>query len=328
MNRFKFFLVLFAFSITIFSCKKEDNSDSVAPLRDRATQYVADIDSIDAFLDTNYMTIDPISKSITFTKIPKGGTQLSVRAQTDYPLLFKMVQNDTRIRASTTDFVGRRIDDDVVYKVYYIVVREGIGENPTRVDSTFMSYKGTLLDNSQFGNVPNPIWINQDVTIGRNSSGLRVVYSPGWMAGVRNMMPLFKTAGISTENPDGTINYGEYGVGVFFVPSGLGYFNSSSTGIPSYSPLIFEVKLMGLQHIDHDGDGIISIYEDIDGNGDFYDDDTDGDGIPNFLDIDDDGDGFTTRREITDENGNLYLFEAIPTCPGGSVKKHLDPSCH
>lgn len=325
MNRFKFFLVLFVLGITIFSCKKDDDGVAVTPPRDRATQYLVDIDSIDVFLDTHYMKVDA-AYNVTFVKITNGET--SVRAQTDYPLKFVMIKNDTRVRTSATDFAGTRIADDVVYKVYYMTFRDGSGEHPARVDSTFMSYRGTLLNNTQFDYAPNAIWLSQDVRIVKNESGVRGIGSSGAIPGMRNMMTLFKTGGPFTENPDGSINYGEYGAGVFFLPSGLAYFNTTPGSIQSYSPLIFSVKLIDLQHMDQDGDGVLSIYEDINGNGDFYDDDTDGDGIPDFLDTDDDGDGFLTRTEIKDVNGILYSFENIPNCPGGAIKKHLDSSCH
>lgn len=46
-----------------------------------------------------------------------------------------------------------------------------------------------------------------------------------------------------------------------------------------------------------DNDGIPAALEDINGNGDLTDDDTDGDGIPNYLDQDDDGDNVPTTAE-------------------------------
>jgi gliding motility-associated-like protein len=48
---------------------------------------------------------------------------------------------------------------------------------------------------------------------------------------------------------------------------------------------------------DHDQDGVPSKEEDLNGNGDFNDDDTDGDGIPNYLDTDDDQDTIPTIFE-------------------------------
>lgn len=121
--------------------------------------------------------------------------------------------------------------------------------------------------------------------------------------------PQFKTGSYSTR-ADGTISYNDFGAGIMFIPSGLGYYAAGSANIPSYSPLVFSFKLFELQRLDQDGDGIPSYLEDL--NGDGYSrvlatgvlnpDDTDGDGIPNFLDVDDDGDGYGTKNEIKRPN--------------------------
>jgi hypothetical protein len=124
-----------------------------------------------------------------------------------------------------------------------------------------------------------------------------------------------------------------------FVPSGLAYYRSGSGSIPSYSPLIFSVKLYKIQRVDNDADGILSFQEDLDQDGYLYTlstgvanpDDTDGDGIPDYLDKDDDGDQFLTSYEIKNLSTNTaYSFENIPTCGsnGNGKKRHLDPSCH
>lgn len=55
---------------------------------------------------------------------------------------------------------------------------------------------------------------------------------------------------------------------------------------------------------DEDGDGIIDVDEDINGDGDLTNDDTDGDGTPNYLDVDDDGDSIYTMYEIEDALGD------------------------
>ncbi len=57
-----------------------------------------------------------------------------------------------------------------------------------------------------------------------------------------------------------------------------------------------------IQILDDDGDGVLTTDEDINGDGDPTNDDTDGDGIPNYLDTDDDGDGIETIDE--DANGD------------------------
>ncbi|WP_158563219.1 Calx-beta domain-containing protein [Chitinophaga silvatica] len=70
---------------------------------------------------------------------------------------------------------------------------------------------------------------------------------------------------------------------------------------------------------DTDGDGLTDEEEDINQNGDPFDDDTDGDGIPNFLDLDSDGDGVpdsverfsTDKRVINNNSGKLRVHPAI-----------------
>lgn len=51
---------------------------------------------------------------------------------------------------------------------------------------------------------------------------------------------------------------------------------------------------------DDDGDNVLTKDEDLDKDGNFENDDTDGDGIPNYLDDDDDGDGVKTINEETE----------------------------
>ena len=62
---------------------------------------------------------------------------------------------------------------------------------------------------------------------------------------------------------------------------------SSDTGT-----VIFTTQLT-----EDDNDGIPAEYEDVNGNGNLIDDDTDGDGLPNYLDVDDDGDNVLTTAE-------------------------------
>ncbi|MFT4780454.1 MAG: hypothetical protein ACJAZK_002241 [Psychroserpens sp.] len=64
--------------------------------------------------------------------------------------------------------------------------------------------------------------------------------------------------------------------------------------------------LDGLDCNDNDSDGIPNIFENFNGDldGNLDDDDTDLDGIPNYLDDDDDGDGILTINEAKDVDGN------------------------
>lgn len=65
-----------------------------------------------------------------------------------------------------------------------------------------------------------------------------------------------------------------------------------------------QLTIEGVDCGDDDGDGVPNVFEDFNGDGDLTNDDTDGDGIPNYLDDDDDGDGVLTIDEAVDENGN------------------------
>ena len=64
-----------------------------------------------------------------------------------------------------------------------------------------------------------------------------------------------------------------------------------------------QLELDELNCGDDDSDGVPNIFEDFNGDG-IFDDDTDMDGTPNYLDEDDDGDGILTIDEAKDVDGN------------------------
>ena len=72
-----------------------------------------------------------------------------------------------------------------------------------------------------------------------------------------------------------------------------------------------------------DNDGIPAALEDINGNGNLEDDDTDGDDIPNYLDDDDDGDNVPTRDEKPNPNNDNDLSDAQDT-DGDGTPDYLD----
>ncbi|AUC80762.1 hypothetical protein [Lacinutrix sp. Bg11-31] len=71
---------------------------------------------------------------------------------------------------------------------------------------------------------------------------------------------------------------------------------------------------------DTDNDGVIDINEDINGNNNLDDDDTDGDGIPNYQDEDDDNDGVNTVDEDYDNDGNPMNEDS----DGDGIADYLD----
>ena len=231
------------------------------------------------------------------------------------------------------------------YKLYYILLREGGGETPSRVDSTFVAYKGWNLDNTVFDRNNQGVWFSYPAIYQGEGEAI---------SGFRHILAKLKTATGVMEDPEtGTVTHENYGTALVFIPSGLAYFSGANTGT-SYSPLAFQVKLFKKKQTDHDRDRVKGAYEDTNNNGDFFDDDTDGDDIPDFLDVDDDGDGVTTKTEIrkpTGETGFLKYYpfnpimddpntpdidetdtKGIPNCAGDYVtiprlRKHLDRNC-
>ena len=349
MNNIYKILSVVVFCIVLAACSKNSTADPV-PIRDYATQYAADKDTIDKYLSTHYMTVDPTTFDVTFTKILPGGTQQSIKDQTQYPL------KDTVV-----------IQDGINYHIPFIKFREGDiinGKRPTQVDSIHVAYKGVTM--TDHPNTPiNPNEIDFDIAVNPVWFKLQDVIS-GWTHSLTN----FHT-GTYTTNPTTFINYG---AGIMFLPSGLAYYNNATTNISSYSPIIFTFKLCEVHYRDQDGDGILSkderkldpnispllrwkenpagnIYK-FDNDGNLVIDvpflDSDSDGIPDMYDTDDDGDHVLTRVETVKNPTDItlasplghYPFNPTPTEPKGvpncsgdfttptRLRKYLDPSCH
>ncbi len=298
MNRFLKAFGLISL-ITIFTACKKDDGANVAPPRDYTLQYATEKVDIENYLKSHYMTVDETTYDVTFAAIPEGGAQVSIWDQTQYPLQNKIVNSN-----------------DVDYTVYYIVLNEGVGQSPTRADNVLTAYRGVLLDGTQFDYTPFP----------QNQSPL-ITSIEGW----QEIIPLFKTGEyVDIPNDPNPASFQNYGAGVMFLPSGLGYYNAGRGLISAYDPLIFSFKLYDLEYTDIDSDGILNKDETVPGT-DLNDYDTDGDETPNYLDTDDDGDGYFTIDEITIPDSDpeaYYEFDAIPVCPGGTLKRHLDPACH
>ncbi|WP_324069547.1 MAG: FKBP-type peptidylprolyl isomerase [Flavobacterium sp.] len=321
----KIVLVLSLFT-GFYSCQNED-STSATPDRPYEEVYLEDIAEIEDFLHTHYVTVDS-DFNTTFTQIPDGGSQTPI---------WDMPELDTI----------QRKRHDITYTIYYLNLREGSGENITRVDSSFVSYKGfsfakTTVDavdtytQTVFDSKQNPVWLSLDEVI------------RGWA----EVIPKFKTGTFSSE-VDGTISFDNFGTGVMFLPSGLAYFSSGTLTIPSYAPLVFSFKLHNLRRRDHDRDGILSMHE---YGPNFVDDaiDTDGDERPDYIDVDDDADGVLTKTERsftyldgTETRTGYYPFngalvdnpstpyddtKGIPSCSNDFItatrlRRHLDPTC-
>jgi len=312
-------LVLLLF---LLACSNDDTGDFVVvPPRSLAEVEAEDDAAIIAYLEThfyNYEEFQSPPPDFDFKIV----LDTIAGANADKIPLIDQVSSATRSVQAGEFFLES--DETLDHTFYYLEARSGIGANPTVADSVYVRYRGSLLDGIPFDGSENiPIWFD-----------LAQIQGPQQGArGFGEAMPNFKIGGNVIDNGDGTFTVDGYGVGLMFLPSGLGFFNVPSGSIPPYSPLIFEVDLFTLNETDHDGDGIPSILEDVDGDGYLYNDNTDEDEerasgqlirFADFLDLDDDQDGTPTREEINlDAEGNLIL--PFPDADGDGIPDYRDP---
>lgn len=308
MNKFKFYFIVTITTLSLFSCDKNDPVE-ITPPRAYAEQYKTDIADIEKYLNTYYITVvnnpgKTDDQDVTLIKIPEGGTQRSIMSYLNATTFPKLLIRNVKLH-------------DVDYKLYYLVLRPGIGESPCNVDGVFTSYRGDYLQRVAATTITpvTPEYISatkfEEIKFPQSFFSLYSTVS-GW----GETFPQFKK-GTFKANADGSVSYYDFGAGVMFLPSGLAYYNTGAASIPAYSPLVFSFKLYEIQRLDQDNDGVPSFQEDLNGDNYLYiysntlayptppddairyADDTDKDGIPNFFDVDDDGDYYTTKLEIT-----------------------------
>ncbi len=269
------FLIL-VLIIGFYSCGNDDDGIVTIPPRDRAEQYLIDIDSIEEFLSTHFYNYEE------FQLDPNSST---------FEIQFDTIDGLNADKTPLIDQVDYKMvtdAEDVEYKLYYLKVREGLGEKPTFGDSTYVTYKGILIDQNVFDSSPSPVWFTL----------------PNVVQGFREGIIEFNGSTGFSDNGDGTFTYENFGIGAIFIPSGLGYFSSPISGTNAYDSLIFKFHVLGVNEADQDNDGVLNIYEDLDNDRNLYSDDTDEDLIPDFLDPDDDGDNILTIYEDLNQDGD------------------------
>ncbi len=314
MNRF--FLVVMVVGL-VWSCGNDDNDPDLIvvpprPLSEVSTENEADIK---AYLQThfyNYEEFENPTEDFDFrVRIDTiAGENADKTSLFDRPELMSEVFN--------LDSEQFRLDDeenDVPHTLYYLVVPDtGVGPSPTQVDSVYLRYEGSRLDGTVFdSNLGSPIWLDLQGTLTQSN--------PGTIQGFKEGLPRFRSGDNIIVNDDGTFEVENFGAGIIFMPSGLAYFSGTQPG-EAYAPLVFTIELLVTNTADHDRDTVPSFMEDLDNNGNLFDDNTDEDGFPNYLDNDDDGDGIATSDEVDiDEDGNI----SFPDSDGDGTPDYLDP---
>lgn len=277
------FFVLMA-TLLFFACPNdEDDGIIVVPQADRTEQQAIDGPLLIEYLETHYYNSEelngisnPSINDIVITKLEEGES---------LPVGHSFLVND--VETGTVNY------QDADYTYYILRVNQGGGNTFNFADDIRLNYSGNTENGNVFDSSTNPVVFDLTGLI------------PGWTI----IAPTFNTASTFEFNDDGTVSYENAGVGVMFLPSGLGYFSSSIAGISPYSNLMFKFEIFQSEENDHDNDGVPSYLEDIDGNGFVTDeeDNTDGDNIADFLDVDDDGDGVLTINEDLEPDTDLEV---------------------
>jgi len=307
-------LVFLCFAATLLSCNKDDDDDVVVVppslLSDVAPE---DDETIREFLSTHFYNYED------FITLPEGF---------DYKIVIDTIAGENAdkrpliedataitLNVSSSHLALGEDEEDIPHTYYFIQVREGEGGSPTYADSTLVRYQGSALDGTLFDESQDFVWQELPSTY------------RGYGDGISNLKA--GTSDQVVENPDGTYQVTNSGLGIIVMPSGLAAFNRSVGAAGTYAPILFKVELgLFVENTDSDNDGIPSIQEDLNSNRYLKDDNTNADEepfnpSPNYLDADDDGDGVSTRNEITDENG-IIIFP-YPDSNGDGTPDYLDP---
>ncbi len=289
MNNLKNIFALCILSVLAYACGDSDRTS--IEVFDHEAQALIDRDSLSIFFTKHYYdtAVDSVKTLVA------GATPLS---------------EDANLKTMNVT------ENEIDYELYYYVESVGnpINEKgfPTPLDSIFVKYEGFRINSSdsitpRFEIRETPIWFTLNSVI------------RGWSYGFTN----FKNGDNVTDN--GPITFENGGKGILFIPSGLAYRNSGTSGsIRSNENLIFYINLFDfVKDTDHDNDGIPSWLEDPDGDGDPRNDDTNGDFFVNYLDGDDDGDGVPTKDEDANGDGNPANDFSDPNNP--TLADYLNP---
>ena len=282
-NKIYFFLSL-SLTFLLFSCPDDDSGLVSIPEVDRTIQQVVDDSILRNYLETHYYNAGQLSEMESFTITDIVITELDESG----------VLPDSDINTMLIDDVitGTTVHEDAEYDYYYLNLNQGGGEDsPNFSDKVRVNYEGNLLDGEVFDNTYTPVVFDLTAVV----------------AGWGRIMPVFNTAEDFSINSDGTINYTNPGIGVMFLTSGLGYYYSAAGIIPVYSCLVFKFSCFQMESNDHDTDNVPSHLEDINGNLDLTDDDSDDDTFYDFIDSDDDNDGTLTIDEDLEPDTDLTV---------------------
>lgn len=223
----KVILALFAVSVLVMSCKKDDDSqdESLKP-RDRGEEAIAAQNEIEEFLSNyayNYEDfenpIEGFDYRVVIDSILPGNDKIPLIEQVEY----KMVEDP--------------FEPEVKYKLYYLKVAEGEGTAIVDAEVAHITYEAwslknnILLENTN-SSEPKPIVMENKTS----------------NVGLKEALKEFNAASGFEVNGDGTVSYQGFGVGAVFSPSGLAFFNNPPLNVPVgyYNQIIYTFQVKGI----------------------------------------------------------------------------------
>jgi hypothetical protein len=353
MNNRLFKIVLIVVFSILWSCGDDDAEIVVTPPREHLVQFAFEEKNIEQFL-TEYCPVITYNTAGDVTNIEVKKRQFSTdesfasfyhdlnvienngirkgipeetnegKIPTTYPVLFKKNFQHQGIKYS---YWYLMVKPGAVTKIPYGYT-QSTSARPTEHDGVLLDYKGYTLKEGLYDSTTKYALNETAFETTNYPVELRLT---GVIRGFSRILPKFGSSATTTINNDGSVVHQGYGSGIMIFPSGMGYYNNSSTNIPAYSPLLFTFNLYDVKRYDLDQDGIMSYREDLNKDGYFYanfssnlnvdndgdgifdaltmNDDTDGDGTTNALDYDDDGDGVITFLEVKDKTTGLPFLD-------------------
>lgn len=343
----KIFVVIIAFSF--WNCEEDETVLTFTEARNHSEQFPTEEKAIEEFL-MNYCPKITYNThgDVTDIQIYKSDDALAAGLptfksyyHTDNILTYvneysrKGITEDVNENSSTFSFgtYPRLIKKDfyyqgITYAYWYFMIKPGAvtkipygystttTARPSELDGVLVDYKGFILKDTVHTSGLSHMLRAKAFDESNYPIEFRLT---GVIRGWSRILPKFGSADITTVNGDGSVSYQNYGSGIMILPSGMGYYNNSSTNIPQYSPLVFSFNLYDVRRYDNDNDGIMSYREDFNNDGYFYagnstytslNDDSDGDGTADSYDYDDDGDGLITYREVLNQLTGLPFLDS------------------
>ena len=135
----KYFSLTTVLILCFTSCKKDDDGsvDSI-PANDYTEQHIIENDSIIDFMQNHFYNYEDFSNLAT-----SDGPELIIDSiKGDNIDKISIYEQVSSLEINVKDSDGNLFP----HTAYYVIIREGIGDNPTVADSVFVKYKGMLLN--------------------------------------------------------------------------------------------------------------------------------------------------------------------------------------